>query len=44
VAYVKQIEAEPFSPFNVAPVAISVYQLGNFGTARKNLGTWAFNK
>jgi len=42
VAFVKQLEAEPFSAFTFSPVAISVYQLGNFGTARKKLGTWSF--
>jgi hypothetical protein len=41
-AFVKRLEAEPFSPFTFSPVAISVYQLGNFGTARKELGTWSF--
>ncbi|HEY1654539.1 MAG TPA: hypothetical protein VGF86_05445 [Candidatus Tumulicola sp.] len=42
VAFVKQLEAERFSSFTFSPVAISVYQLGNFGTARKKLGTWSF--
>jgi hypothetical protein len=42
VAFVKQLEAEPFSSFTFSPVAISVYQLGNFGTARKKLETWSF--
>lgn len=42
VAFVKQIEAEPFSTFTFSPVAISVYQLGNYGTARKKLGLWNF--
>jgi hypothetical protein len=37
VTFVKQLEAEPFSPFTFSPVAVSVYQLGNFGTARKKL-------
>lgn len=41
VAFVKQVEAEPFSSFTFSPVAISVYQLGNFGTARKKLQTWS---
>ncbi|HEY1429088.1 MAG TPA: hypothetical protein VGF18_05915 [Candidatus Tumulicola sp.] len=39
-AFVKQIEAEPFSKFTFSPVGISVYQLGNFGTARKKLSGW----
>jgi hypothetical protein len=42
VAFVKQLEGEPFASFTFSPVAISVYQLGNFGTARKKLETWSF--
>lgn len=42
VAFVKQLESAPFSPFAFSPVAISVYQLGNFGTARKKLAAWSF--
>lgn len=34
--------AEPFEAFNFAPAALAVYQLGNFGTARKQLKAWAF--
>lgn len=40
VAFVKALEAEPFSPFTFSPVAVSIYQLGNFGTARKKLKEW----
>jgi 2'-5' RNA ligase len=29
--------AEPFAPFTFSPAGISVYQLGSFGTARKEL-------
>jgi hypothetical protein len=42
VAFVKALEAEPFTPFTFSPVAVSVYQLGNFGTARKKLKEWMF--
>jgi hypothetical protein len=42
VAFVKQLEAEPFSTFTFSPVAVSIYQLGNFGTARKKLEAWSF--
>jgi len=42
VAFVKQLETEPFPAFTFSPVAISVYQLGNFGTARKKLEYWSF--
>jgi 2'-5' RNA ligase len=38
--YLKQIAAEPFEAFTVSPAGVSVYQLGNFGTARKRLKTW----
>ena len=27
---------EEFEPFTFSPVGVSVYQLGNFGTARKD--------
>lgn len=36
----KIIEAEPFDAFDVHPTSISVYHLGNNGTARKLLKTW----
>ena len=36
----KVIEAEPFDAFAVHPTSISVYHLGNNGTARKLLKTW----
>jgi hypothetical protein len=36
----KIIEAEPFDAFAVHPTSISVYHLGNNGTARKLLKTW----
>ena len=42
VPFVTQLEAEPFPAFTFSPVAISVYQLGNFGTARKKLALWSF--
>lgn len=34
------IEAESFEPLPFSPAAISVYQLGNNGTAAKHLKTW----
>jgi hypothetical protein len=34
------IEAEPFDPFAVHPASVSVYHLGNNGTARGLLKTW----
>ncbi|MGO4831606.1 hypothetical protein AB4144_04810 [Rhizobiaceae sp. 2RAB30] len=38
--YLKKMVAEPFNAFTFSPTAISVYQLGNFGTARKKLQEW----
>lgn len=35
--YLRKMVAEPFDAFRFSPVAMSVYQLGNFGTARKEL-------
>lgn len=34
------VEAEPFEPFDVRAVAVAVYQLGNNGTARRQLRVW----
>jgi len=42
VAFLDKLVAEPFDPFTFSPRAVSVYQLGNFGTARKQLKTWFF--
>jgi hypothetical protein len=36
----KVIEAEPFEAFVVRPASVTVYHLGNNGTARKLLKTW----
>jgi 2'-5' RNA ligase len=41
--YVKEIAAEPFEAFTFSPAGVSVYQLGNFGTARKKLKEWKAN-
>jgi hypothetical protein len=38
--YLKKMVAEPFDAFTFSPAAMSVYQLGNFGTARKQLQAW----
>jgi hypothetical protein len=35
--YLKEMLAEPFASFTFSPVGASVYQLGTFGTARKEL-------
>jgi hypothetical protein len=39
-AYLKRMLAEPFAGFTFSPAAASVYQLGDFGAARKELKTW----
>jgi 2'-5' RNA ligase len=36
-AYLKEMLAEPFEAFTFSPTSASVYQLGTFGTARKEL-------
>lgn len=38
--YLKEMLAEPFDVFTFSPAGVSVYQLGNFGTARKKLKEW----
>lgn len=40
--YLKKMLAEPFEVFTFSPAGASVYQLGNFGTARKKLNAWEF--
>jgi 2'-5' RNA ligase len=35
--YLNKMLAEPFEPFTFSPAGASVYQLGSFGTARKEL-------
>ena len=37
VAYLNEMLAEPFQTFTFSPVGASVYQLGSFGAARKEL-------
>jgi len=40
--YLKKMVDETFEPFTFSPKGASVYHLGNFGTARKELKTWEF--
>ena len=40
VADLKAMQAEPFDEFDVHPVGLAVYQLGNNGTARALLKSW----
>ena len=42
-AYLDAMLAAPFSAFTFSPAGASVYQLGNYGTARKNLKTMEFS-
>jgi hypothetical protein len=37
IPYLEKMLAEPFDTFTFSPAAASVYQLGNYGTARKEL-------
>ena len=41
-AALNKMLAEPFEEFTFSPVGVSVYQLGDFGTARKKLKAWEF--
>jgi hypothetical protein len=41
--YLDEMLAAPFEAFTFSPAGASVYQLGDFGTARKNLKTLAFH-
>jgi 2'-5' RNA ligase len=43
VEHLNEMQAEPFEAFDVHPLALAVYQLGNNGTARQRLKTWALN-
>ncbi|HTQ24279.1 MAG TPA: hypothetical protein VMI09_06250 [Candidatus Binataceae bacterium] len=40
--FLKKMLAEPFNAFTFSPAGASIYQLGNFGTARKMLKAWEF--
>jgi hypothetical protein len=37
ITYLKKMLAEPYEAFTFSPAGASVYQLGSFGTARKEL-------
>ena len=40
-AFVRKMDEERFAPFSVAVAGVAIYQLGNLGTARRKLWTWA---
>jgi hypothetical protein len=37
LVFVKQVAAEPFTPFDFGVRAVAIYQLGNYGTAARKL-------
>ena len=41
LAFLEQIEQQPFDAFDFHPAGIAIYQLGNNGTARRELKSWA---
>jgi 2'-5' RNA ligase len=43
-AYLNEMLAEPFQAFTFSPASASVYQLGSFGTARKELKALDFTR
>jgi 2'-5' RNA ligase len=42
--YLKQMLDEKFEAFNFSPAGVSVYQLGNLGTAQKKLKSWELKR
>jgi 2'-5' RNA ligase len=40
VEHLKELQSEPFDAFDVHPLSLAVYQLGNNGTARTLLKAW----
>ena len=43
VEHLKELQAEHFDTFDVHPLSLAVYQLGNNGTARTALKAWPLN-
>ncbi|SPB14434.1 hypothetical protein NOV72_01676 [Caballeronia novacaledonica] len=43
-AYLKQMLDEKFDAFTFSPAGVSVYQLGNLGTAQKKLKSWELKR
>lgn len=41
--FLKELLAEKFDEFSFHPTGLSVFHLGNFGTARKKLKSWSFS-
>ena len=42
--HLKKMLDEKFEAFIFSPSAMSVYRLGNYGTARKKLQAWEFKR
>ena len=40
VEHLEELQAEPLDVFDVHPLSLAVYQLGNNGTARRLLRSW----
>lgn len=38
--FLRELQREPFQPFDVSPAAFAIHQLGNHGTARRRLWRW----
>jgi len=38
--FVRTLEAEPFEALSFTPAGVAIYQLGNFGTAQRELWKW----
>ena len=38
--FLRELQREPFQPFDVLPAAFAIHQLGNHGTARRRLWRW----
>lgn len=41
--FLKTLTAAPFANFTFRPASIAIYQLGNLGTAQRNLASWPVN-
>jgi len=42
--YLDSMLAQKFAEFTFSPAGVSVYQLGNYGVAAKQLSSWRFNE
>ncbi|MCO4294494.1 hypothetical protein NF867_16650 [Solitalea sp. MAHUQ-68] len=42
--FLTNLEKEEYASFSFSPSAVAIYQLGDFGTARKELWSWSLDK